>query len=86
VRRASWEIAFKCVLKEAEKLAELCPRSFERAHPLAASLLYMALRRAPSKCWATAAGAERLAARRRARPNLAGSGEVTSPLFSIAST
>ncbi len=67
--------------KEAEKLGELCP-----PNPLAASLLYMALRRAPSKCWATAAGAERLAARRRARPNLAGSGEVTSPLFSIAST
>jgi hypothetical protein len=45
----------------------------------------MALRRPPSKCWATAAGAERLAARVCARPNLAGCGEVTSPLFSINS-
>src|SRR5208282_4231407 len=65
-----------------------CPvraRSFERAHPLAASLLYMALRRWPSKCWAAAAGAERLVARGRARPNPAGCGEVTSPLFSITS-
>ena len=33
----------------------------------------------------TAASAERLAARLRARPNLAGRGEVTSPLFSITS-
>jgi hypothetical protein len=40
-------------------------RSFVSAHPLAASLLYMALRRAPSKCRAAAAGAARV----RARPN-----------------
>ena len=37
----------------------------------------------PSRCWATAASAERLVARRRARPNLAGCREVTSPLFSV---
>jgi len=49
-------------------------------------LLYMALAAGPSKRWATAASAERLVARRRARPNLAGCGEVTSPLFSVAST
>ena len=29
--------------------------------------IYVALQRAPSKCWATAAGAERLAARANAR-------------------
>src|SRR5208282_359078 len=48
-------------------------RSFVSAHPLAASLLYMALRRALGR------------ARGRARPNPAGCGEVTSPLFSITS-
>jgi len=48
-------------------------RSFVSAHPLAALhvrtmiLLYMALRRAPSKCRAAAAGAERLVARADAR-------------------
>jgi len=62
------------------------------AHPLAALhvrtmiLLYMALRRAPSKCRAAAASAERSALTRlRVRPNPAGCGEVTSPLFSITS-
>ena len=51
--------------------------------------LRMALRRPPSKCWATAAGAERLVARVCARGQilrgLGGPGEVTSPLFSINS-
>ncbi len=51
--------------------------------------LRMAQRRPPSKCWATAAGAERLAARVCARGQilrgLEGPGEVTSPLFSINS-
>jgi len=62
------------------------------AHPLAASLLYMALRRSPSKCRAAAAGAERLVARADARGQILpcpdhaqGCGEVTSPLFSITS-
>ncbi len=51
--------------------------------------LRMARRPPPSKCWATAAGAERLAARVWARGQilrgLGGPGEVTSPLFSINS-
>jgi hypothetical protein len=71
---------------------------FVSAHPLAALhvrtmiLLYMALRRAPSKCLAAAAGAERLVARADARGQILpcpdhaqGCGEVTSPLFSITS-
>jgi len=37
-------------------------------------LLYMALAAGPGMCWATAASAGRLIARRRARPNLAGCG------------
>ena len=68
------------------------------AHPLAALhvrtmiLLYMALRRGPSKYRAAAAGAERLVARADARGQILpcpdhaqGCGEVTSPLFSITS-
>ena len=40
MKQRLYQFAFKLVPKEAEKLGELCP-----PNPLAASLLYMALRR-----------------------------------------
>jgi hypothetical protein len=68
------------------------PTPLAALHVRTMILLYMALRRAPSKCRATAAGAERLVARADARDQILpcpdhaqGCGEVTSPLFSITS-
>ena len=75
--------------------AQFGVRSFVRtpfvsAHPRAALhvrtmiLLYMALRRAPSKCWAAAAGAERLVARADARGQiLRGAGKSLPRFFRL---
>ena len=101
--RTLTSFGFALTLRPDVKRFKFNVRSFVRtpfvsAHPLAALhvrtmiLLYMALRRAPSKCRAAAAGAERLVARADARGQILpcpdhaqGCGEVTSPLFSITS-